>query len=260
MNHPLRFLAGALLALSLVACHQPASAPQGKAAQPRQLKLYSVPPQQSSVLLHALRHTSLGKGSNVTQPFPGKLLVSAPQAEQASIGKAIAALSKAANTDFQPERLHVHFWLVEAHPGSGEEPAVLKPLSTTLNTLQKSLGRSHFSLQDSAMATVTPGSGYSSITTGQMHDFMFLLAPAGAHDVTLQLSYKDHTGPGFRKLDTSATLKLGQYMVLAQAPNGKPRKVSLPGLPGNPAGTEVHTPTVMRLLIVRVDRAGKTAH
>lgn len=247
MNHPIRLFAALVLALGLAACQGASSTSQDAGAPPREIKLYSVPPQQSPALLHALRETVInGHGSTVTQPFPGKLLVAAPADEQASIGAAIHALSKAAETTPHPEQLHVHFWVIDAMPGKGADAAALQPLSGTLDALRKRIGPSHFLLDDSAMAVATPGETSNRIDTANQHDFAFWIPSSGSGHLQLAIEYNDHSGndhagKGFRSLKTVAAMKLDQYVVLAQAAES-----------GGDAGAKA----ALRLLVVRVDRAG----
>lgn len=251
MNHPIRLFALAMLALGLAACQGTPSASQENNTPSREIKLYSVPPQQSPALLHALRETVInGHGSTVTQPFPGKLLVAAPAGEQASIGAAIHALSKAAETTPHPEQLHVHFWVIDALPGKGSDSTALQPLSSTLDALRKNIGPSHFLLDDSAMAVATPGETSNKIDTANLHDFVFWIPSSGSDHLQLAIEYNDHSGndhagKGFRSLKTVAAMKLDQYVVLAQAsePGGDANT--------NPSGTDA----ALRLLVVRVDRA-----
>jgi len=241
MNTPIRILAGMLLALGLAACQHPAPPSQAKAAPPMQLKLYSVPPQKSQMLLKALREVVPGR---IHEAFPGKLLVAAPADEQASIGAAIETLAKTPVPNVEHAQFRVHFWVVDMLPGSGADTPALKPLAATLDALRKQLGPAHFELADTASATTLQGHLANRMDTANRHLFEFWIPSTSAGHVQLALQYIDRSPDGFRGLKTSASMPLGDYVVLAQAaaPRTLPDHRKAPPQGG------------MRLLVVRVDK------
>lgn len=249
MNTPIRILAGVLMALGLAACQHPASPSQAETAPPMQLKLYSVPPQKSQALLMALRGTIMHGNGRAEAPFPGKLLVAAPADEQASIGAALETLSKTPVPNVEHAQFRVHFWVVDMLPGSGADASALKPLAPTLDTLRKHLGPAHFELADSASATTLEGRKTNRMDTANRHLFEFRIPSAGAGHVQLALQYIDRSPDGFRGLKTSASMPLGDYVVLAQAAAPKV-------LPGH---RKAPPPGAMRLLVVRVDKLASGA-
>lgn len=257
MNKLVATLAAAVLVLGLAACQH--AQPGTTQASNMQLKLYHVPADQSGHVVKALQSALAGNslggllnGMRVTEPFPGTVMVLAPPEIQTSVGKVIPALSDDASKappakvrQAQNLQFRVHFWVVDMLPGHGADAPALKPLAPTLDTLRKRLGAAHFELADTASATVLEGHTSNFMNTANRHRFEFWVPSASAGHVQLALKYVDRSPDGFRGLKTSASMTLGDYVVLAQAAAPK----HLPLGHGKPPPTGA-----MRLLVVRVDK------
>jgi hypothetical protein len=240
MKHLFRMLAGTLLGLVLVACHGPQD--QARTDPRMELKVYDVPPQRTNDLRNALSATVASKSIHATIAAPGKLLVYAPRHAQASIGSVIAELARAPADDTAPAGLQVHFWIVDALPGAGADDPALDPLAATLETLRKSRGPLHFTLDEAVTAAATlDREGF--IDTGKKRLFQFTARPGQADAVNLSVKYSDDGSRGIRQLNTTVAMTPAQYVVLAQAPDGA----------ASGHGT-------MRLLVVRVDRPAAPRH
>lgn len=261
MNKLVAALAAAVLVLGLAACQH--AKPAAAQASNMQLKLYHVPENQSDQVVKALHSALAGNtldgwlkkqdnGMRVTEPFPGTVMVLAPPEIQASVGTVIHALSddasKAPPAKARQARnlqFRVHFWVVDMLPGRGADAPALQPLAPTLDALRKRLGTAHFELADTASATVLEGHTSNFMNTANRHRFEFWVPSASAGHVQLALKYVDRSPDGFHGLKTSASMTLGDYVVLAQAAAPK----HLPLGHGKPPPTGA-----MRLLVVRVDK------
>lgn len=262
MKLVIRFVGVTLLALALAACHGPSN--KAGSISTMQLKLYKVPVQQSSAIQQSLWDVLAGstaggdgKGSNsgmrVTQPFPGTLMVLAPESIQDSVGSAIAALDKASVKVAVPEQMEVHFWMVAATPGEASNSPSLKPLAATLDKIRASLGPSYFTLDEAVTATATLNQR-AEIITGAGHKFFFKATPGQGASIDLLVEYNDgHPDKrGVSNLHTTVAITPGQYIVLAQAPDASPG-----AQPGH--GSSPRAPSI-RLLVVRVDRIAPPSH
>lgn len=269
MAFALRMVGCIVLAFALAGCHAPTGGADKVATM--QLKLYRVPADQSKAIAQNLGavlesaefrvgtkgHTEM----RATQPFPGTVMVLAPASLQPSIASAIDEMSRASGKEAAapPENvpLRVQFWIVQAKSGAGDDAAGLSDLQATLKQLRGSLGPSHFVLEDTASmlvdapnhADVTQGNGKLSSARGHRFTFHALARPGGK--VNLEVRYEnatqraaDHSIP---KLDTTVTVDPGGYVVLAQA---------APALSSTPESD----PTLMNLLVVRVDRVTPASH
>lgn len=269
MTLALRMMGCILLAFALAACQAPAGGVDKVSAM--QLKLYRVPADKSRAIakdLGAVLESSefqLGTKAHtemrVTQPFPGTVMVLAPAPLQSSIASAIGEMSKAsgkqaANTpDSVP--LRVQFWIVQANAGAGDDSAALSNLQPTLKRIRDSLGPSHFVLEDTASVLVDapnhfdPTQGNGKLSSARGHDFAFRALATAGGKVSLDVQYAntthyaaDHSIP---VLNTTVTVDPDTYTVLAEA--------------APPLSTAAAPdPTVMNLLVVRVDRIAPASH
>lgn len=184
----------------------------------------------------------------VTQPFPGTLMVLAPESIQDNVSRAIAALDKASAKVAAPGRLQVHFWVIHAIPGKGKDSPALQPLAKTLNTLRTSLGPSHFSLESTVSEAATFGK-QNHIVTGDGRQFSFTVGLGRRDEFDLDVQYSDNQRRGIMDLQTTIATSPGQYVMLAQAPgaaaSSPPDKTAAPSL---------------LLLVARVDRIESAAH
>ncbi len=272
MKTIIRLLGGVLLAVSLAACHAPAS--ESSQLPAMQLKLYQVPAGQSKAIARhlgaVLEDTGFRTGLKaqtkirVTQPFPGTVMVLAPASVQPSIGQAIAELGKTAGETSRHEAkaasqsprtvpVHVHFWLVQAKAGDGTDASTLAALEPTLKQVRSLLGPSHFVLGESVSATTsavtwqaenTATSSGGMLETNQLHQYKFDPHVTANGEVRLHVEYNDPTRKTIGHLETELTMKPGEYVVLASSPSG----------------TSGSDGTLMNLLVVRVTRVESPAH
>jgi hypothetical protein len=252
MKHAFRLVAGTtLLALgaALGGCHAPD--PSGKAAEPMELKMYSVPAAQSENLRNALTLAMANKAS-VSQSGPGLLLVYAPRDAQASIGTAIKALGEATPKQAPPVQVSVHFWVVDGEPGAGEDDPALKDLAGSLASLRQTMGPLHFHL-DQAATSVGISNASVDLTTADgpyQRAFDFRVGAVDGNTARLQLGYQDAGNRGLGKLHTEIDATFGQYLVLASAPGA-----CRTGPNGDvPNSTTCPDKPALRLLVVRADR------
>jgi hypothetical protein len=267
MNKLVPILAVAALAFGLSACHR--ASPETAKAPAMKLKLYHVPTQDSRHLVQALHSVLAGNtarniaqgvdnGMRVTSPFPGTVMVLAPEDLQRSIRATIRTLSEDAK-NARPDaakiyQYHVHFWVVQAKAGAGPDDAALKPLAPTLQRIRASLGPSHFVLEE-AVSSVSRYSNQAAfmnstgkIVTNHHHRFEFNAGPSAGGLIDLGVKYQDQTKRTFPLLDTDAIVRSGHYLVLAQGP-------STPG-----AKPDSGDRTLMNLLVVQVDQSTESAH
>ena len=235
MKRSLRLVAGPTLLLALAACHS--STGNSTQDTPMELKAYSVPNQQTADLVKALNQSLSEQKAHASTAMPGKILVYAPRDTQESIGTVIDELSKSAPAKPVETPLQVHFWMIEAEPGAGNDDPALLPLSDTLKALRASLGPQHFNLVESVSGQ-SSGSGALIIGNGHVYEFNGHVNDSGIH---LDLNYQDQVshGLGIQSLRVELTVQTGQYAVLGQAQAA-----------GNGAGA---APQAARFLIARVD-------
>lgn len=238
--------------LALTACHAPGDTQPKQSAAPLELKIYAVPPPQTSQMVGALG-MALGGKATVTSPAPGKLLVYAAPEAQASIGQAIATLSQAPATPSSAAQINVHYWVVDGESGTGADDAALKPLASALDGVRKNMGPLHFSLDQAVSARTSTSSNehdtliLATVDGGYPHAFDFMVKNVEGQMLDLQLNYDDHGERGLAKFKSEVTLRSGQYVVLAQGPGA-----CAPALPGKNAPPCSNRPA-LRLLIVRAD-------
>ncbi|HWG10578.1 MAG TPA: hypothetical protein VN693_03660 [Rhodanobacteraceae bacterium] len=264
MKIAFRILGVVLLTTALAACHSDAS-DDGSGGQAFELKLYKVPAAESRAIANSLSavlessdyrvglksHTEM----TVTEPFPGAILVLAPKALQPSIGDAIGQLGRNSTNDADDssgdESLQLHFWVVDAVRGQGEDSPELKPLAATLDRLRASLGASHFVLDSMAAATTKTNSGSGGIETPDAGKWSFVAQTGQGKAIDLSMQYHSKSVDAVRAIDLSTTVAAipGQYIVLGQVPQAAPAS----------QGT-AETAPVMRLFVMRVDRSAAATH
>jgi hypothetical protein len=269
MTFALRMMSCILLAFALGACNAPVGDVDGTSAM--QLKLYRVPADQSKTIakdLGAVLESSefqLGTKAHtemrVTQPFPGTVMVLAPAPLQSSIASAIDEMSKTSGKQVAnaPDSvpLRVQFWTVQANAGAGDDTAALSDLQPTLKRIRDSLGPSHFVLEDTASVLVDapnhfdPTQGNGKLSSARGHNFVFRALAMAGGKISLDVNYAnatryaaDHSIP---ELNTTVTVDPNTYVVLAEA---------APPL----STTAAPNPTLMNLLVVRVDRIAPVSH
>ncbi len=266
MNKLVATLAATVLVLGLTACQH--AQPGTTQAATMKLELYHVPAQDSQHLVQALHSVLAGNtvgnivkgrdnGMRVTSPFPGTVMVLAPEDLQRSIRATIRTLSEDAK-NVRPDaakiyQYHVHFWVVQAKAGTGPDDAALEPLAPTLKLIRASLGPSHFVLEEavssvSRFSTDAASNNGGRIMTSHHHIFEFNAGPSAGGLIDLDVKFQDQTKRTFPLLDTSAIVRSGHYLVLAQGPSN----------PG--AKPDSGNRTLMNLLVVQVDQSTESAH
>ena len=267
MNNLFRVLAVVLLVVAVAGCDT--TSRENSQTSDFQLKSYTVPAPQSKAIAQNLDAILASPGFQVgtkthsemraTQPFPGTVLVLAPASVQPSIASAIADLNKASTEQAKsaPESmsLRVHFWLVQAKAGNGDNSIVLKPLDATLAKIRSSLGSSHFVLVDSAVMSVEAPShrgataGNGMLITSRGHKFVIRAVATDAKDVSLNVGFLAQNGsdPTIPELNTTVAMQPGEYVVLAQAPSTE-------------AAAHAQDATLLNLLVARVDNADTVVH
>jgi hypothetical protein len=249
MKHAARLAAFALLPI-LTACHSP---DDGHASSAMALKMYEVPPAQTSDLASALGR-ALGKDVNVSRAAPGKLLVYAPADAQSSIESAIASLRDAAPAKTVPTQVELHLWIINAEAGDAPDDPALRELAPSLASLRQTMGPASFHLEQTiSAASATSRQGMLTLEDhGATQTFGFTFGPV--HDdntLSMEMDYHDHdnaanAGPKLTQLNAELNTRLGQYTVLAKAPGSCPASSATGAPPCEKS---------WRLLVVRVDSA-----
>jgi hypothetical protein len=233
----------------LAACH---SSDRGHASSPMALKIYEVPPAQTSILSSALGK-ALSQNASVSTAGPGKLLVYAPADAQASIESAIASLRDSTSAKAVPTQVELHAWIIHAESGDVPDDPALKELAPSLAALRQTMGPVSFHL-DQAISTAGSENHTSSLnlsSPGNMQQFQFAVGTIQGDALSMDLSYSVPTstpvsGTELLGVQTHLDTRLGQYTLLAKTPGNCPS-----ASPGTPTTCEKN----WRLLVVRADRA-----
>jgi hypothetical protein len=262
MKHVVRLAAFALLPI-LAGCH---SSDGGRASSPMALKIYDVPPAQANELSGALG-IAINKDGNVMPAGPGKLMVYAPADTQASIASALAQLRDTASAKASPTQVTLHFWTIDATPGDAPDDPALKELAPSLASLRQTLGPLSFQLEQtiSAAAAANRSGSLTTLSHDTPHIFEFTLGAVQNDALSLNLRYHDgyaastssglSASSGLVELKTNIDTHLGQYTVLAQAPNDNCTVIRGTSA-SDPRPTETKScQNGWRLLVVRADRA-----
>lgn len=249
-----RWTAALVLAL-LAGCQaHPGSVPAQ--ASEMTLKIYPVAPSQAPRLAAALGGVLDIRTARITAPAPDKLLVYAPGSAQASIGAALATLEKAPS-DRDDSLLQARFWVIDGSAGGGEDDAQLKSLEPALAPLRQALGPMQFRL-DQAVSNTLGYDHLAVLSGGDGKVFGLEASPAQGDTVDLQVNYEDHAShdSGIRKLSTRLDARLGQTIVLGQAPMPCPHAEPIKGTRIVQQSLSPCTRgATLRLLVLRVDAA-----
>jgi hypothetical protein len=249
MKHVARLATLALLPI-LVACH---SRDADHASSATTLKMYEVPPAQTSALSHALT-LALSKDASVATAGPGKLLVYAPADAQASIESAIAALRDSAPAHAIPAQVELHAWIISAEPGDTPDDPALKELGPSLAALRQTMGPTSFHLGQaiSAAGSENHHSMLALESQGSFQQFDFAVGTIQNDALGLDLTYNvtgsTHisAGPELTGLQAHLDTRLGQYTLLAKVPDNSCSTA--------PAATPTPCEKGWRLLVIRADR------
>ena len=256
MKRLLQTLLAMPLLLMLAACHAPMD--QNTAAPAFELRLYQVPVAHSDAIARQLTkvlvdsrfqsglesHTEM----NVSQPFPGTVLVLAPSTLQPSIAKAIDALKEVAkdapdesvsSAKSEPPPLQVRLWVIQIRAGAGTDSHALAELEPTLEELRQPLGTTHLVMDDFVSVVTYGHDGIATTSQGRAIKFDPWSTPTGT---VLEIDYKDLQARNFRGLHTSFPVRPGEYVAVAQAA----------GVPG-PDASKGDGAVLMNLLVVRAD-------
>lgn len=234
-------------ALLLAGCHGPSADRRDAGAENMALRIYDVPAEQTDALRRALDLALAGDKSHVSTPTPGKLLVFAPSSAQESIGRALSTLAKSAPAT-SATTLQAHFWVIDASAGSGPDDPQLTSLAAALSPLQQNLGEMQFQLDEAVASALVYGRPTRlSTVDGKIFSIVAMTSPGGALD--LEVQYHDSgVDNGIEQLDTHVAARLGQTIVLAQAPRGCRGQHALTNGAAAPCVAKG-----LRLLVVRVD-------
>lgn len=251
MKHVARLATLALLPI-LAACHP---SDGGHASSSMTLKMYEVPPAQTSELINSLDKV-LSKDAYVSGAGPGKLLVYAPADAQASIESAIAALRDSTPAHATPVQVELHAWIINAEPGNGPDDPALKELDPSLAALRQTMGPNSFHLEQavSAAGSENHHSNLSLYNQGSFRQFGFAVGTIQNDALSLDVTYNvtgdttgpADTGPVLTGLQAHLDARLGQYTLLAKVPDNN--------CPTTPATTSAPCEKNWRLLLVRADR------
>jgi len=164
MNRSLPVVAMALAAALLGGCDSGGGSPAGSAAPKMEVRVYSVPPEQTDALRETFNKVfstsetaAIGKASS---PAPGQLVVLAPANLQGSIEASIRSLTanRPQAADKGPsQQMRLSFWSVDAIPENGRDDLELDPLQGALEETRKQLGPVRFVLRDEVGAVSSPG-------------------------------------------------------------------------------------------------------
>ncbi len=236
MKHLPRYAAGTALLLALTACQSDSGAPDAS----MELKIYAVPGKHTTQIVNALNNSLASEKAHAAVALQGKVLVYAPRQAQASIGKAIEEMAESTPDKTVDPLYRANFWTIDAQPGAGSDDPALAPLADTLKALHAAMGPQHFSLVE---AVSEQSSGFGSIMTASGHTYQYDYQSrdnAKEQGIYLTLNYESHSSQasGIGALHAGLTVKPGQYVVLAQAPN---------------AAWATGTPGATRLLVARMD-------
>jgi hypothetical protein len=237
----------------LLAGCQAASDHGSSTAPEMSLKIYQVPAAQTDRLRTALAGVFGDSTSRISVAAPGKLLIYAPRSAQASIGDALSSLEKApSQVDDIP--LEAHFWVIDARQGQGPDDAQLKPLEPALTALRQTLGPMQFRLDQAVTNTLGYG-GPTRMTGSDGKTFSLRARPLRKDAVDLQVEYQDaaNRGSGIHELSTRIDARLGQTIVLGQAPIRCLQSPQTPGIVAtNNRTVSCGEDDTLRLLVLRL--------
>lgn len=245
-----RYLSAAALALAfglLAGCSGDGPA-AGEGALPKmEVRVYTVPPEQTEMLGRTLNEVLATGGKSglgkVSSPAPGQLVVLAPANLQGSVEASLRTLTAggpapaATATATKPgEQLRLSFWSVDAVPENGPDDPALASLQPALDEARKQLGIVHFELRDHVSGVSGPGQqvrrtwvGTGVANAALNRDLSYTLRE-NATSLSLELTYTEEVArvemqggqPLIRSLptatNTTTAVRLGQTLVITQNP------------------------------------------
>jgi len=210
---------GALVLLLVNARTPPTAGPP--VTEPPVLRVHAVPSEREDQIRDALAQSlSMGEYQvplgRVSTAGPGALVVLAPEAVQADVKTAIAALGGDAPPAGASDSVMLDLWSIVAVPGEGADDSALAPLATTLDGARPALGRVRFEQGDTLSVTaLADNDSFDARTPGGFIVNGFLRrAEAG---VTARLSVSNPA------LSTTLQLRFGEPLVVARMPDGDGR-------------------------------------
>lgn len=157
----LAFVAVAALAALAACSHGDDATADGDS---KTVHIYEVPPAQLRSMEHALGDVLGSSKTGSVSSSDGRLVVLAPTSTQASIGKAIEALSQrpadAGPTSDAPIRLR--FWLLEGSTSATAPDPRLAALEPALQEASRGLGLQGYTLQGFTEVLSSPGNQFRS--------------------------------------------------------------------------------------------------
>lgn len=186
---------------------------------PMVMRVYDVPPERAQDIRMALssalstgndKTASLGR---VTLSGTNQVLVLAPAITQSTIADAVKKLggdSAIPNTAGATVQLEV--WMINAVSGAGKDDAQLTTIDAALTAARVHMGDVSFRIHDRLTLAAMPNGGLASARSGLNNAVRAHLRPI---DEGVQVEIMlDAEGP--EQLESTATLKFGEVVVLAQ--------------------------------------------
>jgi hypothetical protein len=188
---------------------------------PMVMRVYDVPPERAQDIRMALsaalstgneKTASLGR---VTLSGTNQVLVLAPAITQATIADAVKKLGGgSAIPNIAGATVQLEVWMVNAVTGHGaaaDDPK-LAPIQNALQAARVNLGEVSFKAHDTLILAAMPNGGRASASSGLRNTVEAHLRPI---DQGVQVEIRI-AGAGPEQLESTASLKFGEVIVLAQ--------------------------------------------
>lgn len=197
----------------LAACGRDAATAPDEEAQA--LQIYEVPPAQLQSVERALREVLAPNDIGSVSNSDGRLVVLAPAGTQASIAKAIEALSSqpVEGGTASDAPIHLRFWLLEGSTDEGPADPRLEPLKPALDAASTGLGLQGYRLQGFTDVLTTPGKRFTSATSNLLVRGGANLSGAGV-TLDIDMNMKQHDNDWSAEIQTGVLLEPGQFLVL----------------------------------------------
>jgi hypothetical protein len=186
---------------------------------PMVMRVYDVPPERAQDIRSALssalstgndKTASLGR---VTLSGTNQVLVLAPAITQSTIADAVKKLGgDGAVPNVAGATVQLEVWMVNAVSGTGKYDAQLMPIEAALKAARVNLGGVDFRIHDRLTLAAMPNGGMASARSGLRNAVEAHLRPI---DQGVQVEIRIG-GEGPEQLESTASLKFGEVIVLAQ--------------------------------------------
>ncbi len=201
---------------------------RGPEAEAPAVQIYEVPPAQLQSVQSALLDVLSANKTGSVSASDGRLVVLAPASTQASIGKAIASLSRDAENEAPAgdAPIRLRFWLLEGGTEAAPPDPRLAMLKPALDEATEGLGLQGYTLQGFADVLASPGKNFISRTS---HVIIDGYASRSAAGITLgaSLDMVQSNASWAGQVQTNVLLEPGQFLVLSTsaAPDGSMKLV-----------------------------------